>query len=105
METTGYFFLRACVKEVHKERQIVAGLQACVESEKKALEESQKEQVRVKEAIRRNFIVALPLVMEDISPKNISIDTFSFSRVCDVAAREHISAETISLLVKRITHV
>jgi hypothetical protein len=93
------------VKEVHKERQVVALLEECIESEKGQLRQVEEEQVRVQEGIRKDFVAALPPLMEDLSPKNISMDVFSYSRECDVAARQSITEEAVSLLVKRITHV
>lgn len=99
------FFLRACVIEVHKERLQVSLLEECVESEKGLLKKTEEEQVRLQEALRRDFVAALPPLMEDLSPKTISTDTFSFSRECDVAARQQITEETVSFLVKRVTHV
>lgn len=99
------FFLRDCVKEVHKDRHVVTLLEQCVESEKNAVTQTKNEHARALETIRRDFVAALPPVAEDLSPKNISLDTFSFSRECDVAERQQITDETVSFLVKRVTHV
>ncbi len=99
------FFLRDCVKEVHKERHVITLLEQCVESEKNAARQIENEHSCALEVIRQNFIAALPPVAEDLSPKNISIDTFSFSRECDIAERQQITDETIQFLVKRVTHV
>ena len=99
------FFLRECVKEEQGERHVVASLEKCVESEKDALKRTKDAQVCALEVIRRDFVAALPPVAEDLSPKNISIDAFSFSRECDVASRRQITEETVSFLVKRITNV
>ena len=99
------FFLRDCVKEVQDEREVVMLLEQCVQSEKDALKKTKDEQISALEGIRKDFIAALPPVAEDLSPKNISIDTFSFSRECDVASRNQITEEAVSFLVKRITNV
>ena len=99
------FFLRDCVKEVHKERKVVMLLERCVQSEKNALKKTKDEQLCAFEGIRKDFVAALPLLAEDLSPKNISIEAFSFSRECDVASRNQITEEAVSFLVKRITNV
>ncbi len=99
------FFLRDCVKEVQDERGVVACLEKSVESEKDALKKTKEEQVYALESIRKHFFAALPPIPEDLSPKNISIDTFSFSRECDVASRNQITEESVNFLVKRITNV
>ncbi len=99
------FFLRECVKEVQEERQVVASLEESVESEKSALKKTKDDQADVLASIRKDFVAALPPVAEDLSPKNISMDTFSFARECDVASRRQITEETVSFLVKRITNV
>ena len=99
------FFLRECVKEVQQERHVVAVLEQCIESEKNALKKTKDEQLCALELIRKDFVAALPPVAEDLSPKNISLDTFSFSRVCDVASRRQITEDAVGFLVKRITNV
>ncbi len=99
------FFLRDCVKEVQDEREVVMLLEQCVQSEKDALKKTKDEQISALEGIRKDFIAALPPVAEDLSPKNISIDTFSFSRECDVASRNQITEQSVNFLVKRITNV
>ena len=99
------FFLRDCVKEVQDEREVVMLLEQCVQSEKDALKKTKDEQISALEGVRKDFIAALPPVAEDLSPKNISIDTFSFSRECDVASRNQITEQSVNFLVKRITNV
>jgi hypothetical protein len=99
------FFLRQCVKEVQGEREVVLSLEKCVESEKNALKKTKEVQQGALESLRKDFVAALPPVPEDLSPKNISLDPFSFSRECDVASRRQITEETVAFLVKRITNV
>ena len=99
------FFLRDCVKEVQDERLVISCLEKSVEFEKDALKITEEERESALESIRKDFIAALPPIPEDLSPKNISIDTFSFSRECDVASRNQITEEAVSFLVKRITNV
>lgn len=99
------FLLRSCVAEIQKERQGIAVLEHSVTYEIDALKKAEEQQMQVIVSIRKKFIAALPPVVQDIAPKAVPLNTFSFSRACDTASRQRITEEAVAFLVKRVTNV